>query len=77
MTVLLPAFGAMYMPVMQIRHVMMTMLQAGVHVNMGMGLSKCCAFDMLMDVVTVIVPVRMFVSDFIMDVMVCMVLVYQ
>jgi hypothetical protein len=73
----LPAFGTMHMPVMQIRHVMMPMLQAGVHVNMGMGLSECYAFNMLMDMVTVIVSVRMFVSDFVMDVVMCMVLVYQ
>jgi hypothetical protein len=60
--------SAVQMPVMQVGHVMMTVLDVGMRVEMGMELSKGYTFNVLMDVVTVIVLVGMFMRNFSMDV---------
>ena len=67
----------MQMPVMQIGHVMMTVFHIGMRVEMGMELSKGYSFSMLMDVMTVIVLVGVFMGNFSMDVVMDMFFVYQ
>ena len=69
--------SAVQMFVMQVGHVMMTVFHVGMRVEMGMELSKGYTFNVLMDVVTVIVLVGMFMRNFSMDVMMLMFFIYQ
>ena len=69
--------SAVQMPVMQIGRVMMAVFYVGMLVEMGMGLSEEYIFNMLVGVMAVIVLVGVFMENFVMNVVMLMLFVYQ
>ena len=65
------------MLVVQVGHVMMVVFQADVQMQMGMGLIEVYTFNMIMNVMAVIVPMRVCVSNFVMGMVMYMFFVDQ
>ena len=69
--------SAVQMPVMQIGRVMMAVFYVGMLVEMGMGLSEEYVFNMFVGVMAVVVLVGVLMENFVMDVVMLMLFVYQ
>jgi len=71
--------SAVQMPVMQIGRVMMAVFYVGmlVEMGMGMGLSEEYVFNMFVGVMAVVVLVGVLMENFVMDVVMLMLFVYQ